>query len=236
MYPAIEPVEARRLFSQSLPVGAQLVWDQQPSDVAAGQKMPAVTVLLEDSSGHPITVDAAAVQLRIGAGPAAGHAIRTVSLSHGMATFRNLSFRKSGPYELAASIRGRALVSSSGFNVTPGIAAKMDIGHFSAGFAQLGLASIGVEIRDRFGNLATNDTSVLSLGRVTGSNVFFTTFDVTGTNYVNSNGMTVGVSFVAGEANFDLVATGGPGKVFVQFVDSNKKVPPLTSPRWEAHL
>jgi hypothetical protein len=98
--------------------GTQLAFGQQPTATSAGSTIsPAVTVLVEDSTGNIVASDNSNVTLTLGSNPSGGTLSGTVTVAavHGVATLSNLSINNPGSYTLAASdtISGSALTATS---------------------------------------------------------------------------------------------------------------------------
>ena len=104
------------------------------------------------------------VKLLLETGPTGARATGvTARVVNGVATFSNLKFREAGGYTLETKDGKLAAVTSGSFNVTPAAAAKMI---FSTQPIATGVGddfAVQVELLDRFGNLATNDSSTVSL-------------------------------------------------------------------------
>jgi hypothetical protein len=116
---------------------AQIVFGQQPSSAAVGAVIsPPVTVKLLDAFGNLVTTDAAdQVTLGLGANPAGAllGGTTSVTVSGGVATFKNLSVSKPGSgYTLVASSGGLSAVTSAPFDVSQ-VAAGTVIEGFESG-------------------------------------------------------------------------------------------------------
>ena len=121
-------------------VATKLAFSQQPGNTSAGASIsPAVTVLIEDSSGRTVTTDSSNVTLAIGTNPPGNGTLagtKTVAAVNGVATFSNLSIDKVGTgYTLTAGDGSLTGATSSGFNLTPGMAAKLAFGQQPTGAA-----------------------------------------------------------------------------------------------------
>ncbi len=146
---------------------AQLTFVQNPANAAAGTVIsPAVSVAVTDAFGNLVTNSKAAIALVVDTHPDGASLKGTVSaaLKGGIATFNNLSLTTAGTYTLQAA--GFSLVAvSQSFAIAPAVAAKLV-------FLQQPVAAapganitpaIAVAVEDRFGNIATGSSSVVTL-------------------------------------------------------------------------
>ncbi len=147
-----------------------LAFIEGPSDTTAGNAIsPAVMVAVEDQYGNIVTTNNSRVNLNLVGGPCEAFLLGTANLQvqNGVATFKGLSILKAGDYSLKATDRGLAGATSDTFAVTPGPAVQM---RFVDQFPWLDSSgkdfNVQVALYDKYGNLATNDTSsvTLSLG------------------------------------------------------------------------
>src|SRR5207245_1268371 len=89
---------------------------------------PAVQVTAQDGLGNTVTTFTGTVTVAIGNNPGGGtlSGTATVAAVGGVATLANLSINKVGTgYTLTAAATGLATGSSTGFNVTPGLATQV---------------------------------------------------------------------------------------------------------------
>ena len=99
-------------------VPAKLAFSQQPSSASTGATItPAVTVVVEDSNGNPVTsaVNAVTVSLTTGSGLSG---TLTATPRNGVATFSNLSESTAGTYTLSATSTGLTSATSSSFTIS----------------------------------------------------------------------------------------------------------------------
>jgi hypothetical protein len=107
-------------FNVSAGAGTQLKFDQQPSDMVAGQVIaPAVTVRVLDAKGNLVTDDPVDVTLTLSGGATLG-GTRTQTSVNGVATFDDLTVRKASGYTLSASGGGLSPDTSDPFSVSAG--------------------------------------------------------------------------------------------------------------------
>jgi hypothetical protein len=237
MQPIVEALERRRLLSNSLPLGSELIWIQEPTDVTARHGMrPAVSVELEDSFGQLLVRSHLQVKLSVVSGPQAGRIVGTATLARGKAVFGRLVFKNVGTYVLQAAARGASPTLSGVFAVSPTFKAssgtRMVLTQATNPLA--GEEDFQIELLDKDGNLATGDTSTLSFSLGPHSGINAIGFPLGLPNEIVVNGVVVGVKFVNGVANFSIVSFGSGGGSVV-FFDSNPLVSPLASPIWAAH-
>jgi len=145
-------------------VATHLVFTLQPGNTVAGATIGTVTVTALDASNNVAADFTAAVAVAIGTNAGGGTLSGTASVSAvaGVATFSTLSINKTGVgYTLAASAGALTGATSSGFNITPGIATHLA---FSAQptNATAGVAiapSVVVNALDANNNIATAYTA-----------------------------------------------------------------------------
>ena len=112
------------------PVAAKLVFSQQPSSALAGATLtPAVTVLVEDSSGTTVTGATNPVTLALTSGSGLAGTL-TLTPQNGVATFSNLSESVAGSYTLSAASPGLTSATSAVFTVN--VTASCSITSFGA--------------------------------------------------------------------------------------------------------
>jgi hypothetical protein len=155
---------------------AKLAFSQQPANAAAGTSIsPAITVLVQDSSGNTVLNSSASITMAIANNPGGGtlSGTTTVNAVNGVATFSNLSINKAGtPYTLTASSTGLTGATSNNFNITPGTATQLI---FTTPPSTSGTAATPwaqqpvVTVEDAFGNVATNYNTGVTLAINTGT-------------------------------------------------------------------
>ncbi len=161
---------------------AQFVYLIQPSGIVAGHTMsPAVTVALENSSGHIITTYNSAVTMGFatggGLGPFAPGSTVTVNAVNGVATFTNPSIDTAGGYLLQAHDTYVTSANSSPIIVTPAAASSLAIfqepSNATAGVTNS--PAVIVAIEDQYGNVATTNTSTVTISVASGPTTVFDT-------------------------------------------------------------
>jgi len=100
---------------------ARVAFSTQPTDAGVGQAIaPPVTVVITDSTGHPVTGYSGSVTISLGAN-ATGATLsgaNTATATNGVATFSGLSVNKAGSgYRLSAASSGLAGAMSTPFDV-----------------------------------------------------------------------------------------------------------------------
>jgi hypothetical protein len=99
-------------------VPARLAFSQQPSSASTGATIePAVTVVVEDSTGNPVTGAVNAVTLSLTTGSGLSGTL-TATAQNGVATFSNLSVSTAGTYTLTATSTGLTSATSSSFTIS----------------------------------------------------------------------------------------------------------------------
>ena len=238
----IERLEGRVLMSASVASGTHLVWSGGISTGIAHEAIaPAITVELEDTSGNVANVSGVTATLKIN-GSGGDRILGRAVIENGVGTLSGILPTKSGKYRLSAAV-GRLRISSP-FVVEGGPGATMKL----IGFAYLNNGDQGftVKLRDRFGNLATSDNSILffKVAKLAG------TLESIGIPLTNPGvvfaGNNEGVQFGAQEPGFAFfeidaigfqqVGQGGATEaiVSVTLYDSNPAIRPITSPTWMA--
>ena len=99
-------------------IPTQLAFSQQPSNASTGATIaPAVTVVVKDSSGNPVTgaLNPVTIALTTGSGLAG---TLTATPQNGVATFSNLSVSAAGTYTLSATSPGLTSATSSAFTIS----------------------------------------------------------------------------------------------------------------------
>jgi hypothetical protein len=99
-------------------IPTQLAFSQQPSNASTGATIaPAVTVVVKDSSGNPVTgaLNPVTIALTTGSGLAG---TLTATPQNGIATFSNLSVSAAGTYTLSATSPGLTSATSSSFIIS----------------------------------------------------------------------------------------------------------------------
>jgi Chitobiase/beta-hexosaminidase C-terminal domain len=96
----------------------QLAFSQQPSNASTGAGItPAVTVVVEDSSGTPVTSATNAVTIALTTGSGLAGTL-TATPTNGIATFANLSVSAAGTYTLTATSAGLTAATSTSFTIS----------------------------------------------------------------------------------------------------------------------
>jgi hypothetical protein len=158
-------------FNVTPAAASQLIFAQQPSDATAGSTIsPAVIVAVEDQFDNVVTSDSSSVTLTVNAGPGSLGGIVSVQAVNGVATFNNLSLNTAGSYALGATDDNFITATSSSFNITPAAASQLAFvqqpGNVTSGSTIRPAVTVAVE--DQFGNVATNDSSSVTISVATG--------------------------------------------------------------------
>ena len=164
---------ASNSFNIIIGTAVKLAFLQQPTNAMAGVSIsPAVTVLVQDANGNTVINDTSSVALAITTNPGSGtlSGITTVSAVNGLATFSNLSLDRPGTgYVLTATDGTLSSGTSSGFNITVGVPAKLVFvqqpGNTTAGATIT--PALTVLVQDSSGNTVSSDTSSVALAITT---------------------------------------------------------------------
>ena len=163
---------------------ANLVFGQQPTNVAAGTSItPAITVQITDANGN-LTSSAASVTLAIANNPGGGtlSGTLTVVAAAGTATFGGLAIDKVGTgYTLAAASAGLTGATSTAFNVSAGAPSRLVFGQqpttTTAGSPMA--PALTVRILDAAGNPTSSAANVtIAIGNNPGGGVLSGTLTV----------------------------------------------------------
>ncbi|HEY8750454.1 MAG TPA: hypothetical protein VIM11_20890 [Tepidisphaeraceae bacterium] len=230
----VEGLELRTLFS-AVPADAQLVFATQPRNATTdGRPRQGIVVALVNSDGKLIPQSPRGkVALSVASGSNAGDVVASARLMGGNAIFRELGLHTVDTYTVRASLGSVISGPSAPFMILPGVGAEMSVvGYAEAAWS--GTANFVATIYDRFGNIATDDISYISLwrnhDRLLGINAM-------GMNVVYSKrGTFLGIRFSNGVADFSCQANAGPRTVSVIFADSDRRVNHVHSLKWLAHL
>ncbi|HEY6109621.1 MAG TPA: Ig-like domain-containing protein [Gemmatimonadales bacterium] len=149
-------------FNITIGAATKLGFKVQPVNTAGGVAItPAVQVEVRDAGGNRVTTAGNSITMAIGTNPSNGTLSGTTTLaaSNGLATFSNLSIDSAGTgYRLSATASGLSSATSSTFNITVGVAAKLGF-LFQPSDAAAGSSitpAVKVEIRDAGGNRVTS--------------------------------------------------------------------------------
>jgi hypothetical protein len=148
-------------------VASQLAFIQGPTDTTAGQTItPSVMVAVEDQNGNTVGTDDSYVTLQLISddhGHPRLHGTLTVQAVDGIATFGDLSLTKAGTYMLEATDGSLSSATSSSFQITPAAATRMVFIETPSSTRRGKDFDVEVELLDQYGNVATNDTSTVTL-------------------------------------------------------------------------
>jgi hypothetical protein len=154
-------------FTITVGGATQLAIGQQPTSTTGGATIsPPVTVRILDAGGN-LTSSTANVTVAIGTNPNNGAlaGTKTVAASSGTATFGNLSIDSAGGgYTLVATSGSLTQMTSNGFNITVGTAAKLGFRTQPAGATGGSpIPSFQVEVLDAGGNLVSTASNSITL-------------------------------------------------------------------------
>jgi uncharacterized repeat protein (TIGR03803 family) len=148
-----------------VPTVIQLIVAQQPTSEAAGGTMSTpISIDVEDQFNKPLTTSHTPVKVALQSGPAlAKLAAPAAPPVNGVATFTKLSATKAGTYTLTASDGTATPLTLNPFTVNPAAASKMLFSTQPTSTTEAAPFSVAVELFDKFGNVALNDTSDITL-------------------------------------------------------------------------
>ena len=154
----------------------RLVFIQQPASATAGAALsPAVTVAVEDQFGNVLTSDTSVVTIAIRTGPGDFDSSTTqVEVVNGVAIFSNLVLDTAGSYTLEGTDGTLSPATSTSILVSAADAFQLVFRKQpSLGTAGLAISpAIDTLIEDRFGNLVTGDTSMVTMAVESGPGKF----------------------------------------------------------------
>jgi hypothetical protein len=160
-------------FDISVGSAVKLGFFVQPTATTGGTPFaPAVQVEIQDVGGNRVAGATNSVTLAIGTNPNAGTlaGTKTVAAVNGLATFSGVSLDSAGTgYTLAASASGLTGATSSAFNITVGLAAKLGF-HVAPSNGTGGVAiapAIEVEVQDAGGNRVTSAGNTVTISLAT---------------------------------------------------------------------
>ncbi len=173
--PTLTPAtSASFTISAPAPTAAKLAFSVQPSNAQTGATIiPAIQVLVEDSSGTVVTTATNPVTLALVGGTGLGGTL-TVTPQNGVATFSNLAVSNAGTYTLSASSPTLASATSTGFTITaPSLPTAVKLA-FSVqpSNAQTGATitpAVQVLVEDSSGTVVTTATNPVTLALVGGT-------------------------------------------------------------------
>jgi hypothetical protein len=147
--------------------GSHLVFTLPPTpSTVAGTKLQEFIVSAEQASNAISTKTKGTVTLSITSGPTNGKILgtKTAPLVKGVAIFKKVSFDIAGTYTLEASDTASVAATPDTFNITATTPKKMIFGQQPAAkIASNQTFAVSVETKDKYGNLATNDDSSVTL-------------------------------------------------------------------------
>ena len=149
-------------------VATHVVVTSQPANVVAGSS-DSLVVQLEDGAGHLDTSDEGNVTLSIATGPAGASLGGTITVTavDGIATFGNVLVTTAGQYTLNATQGGLTPGTTAAFTVTPGAATQLIVVQQPVGVAAGATIPVAVGVEDAYGNVVTNDSSMVTLSMAT---------------------------------------------------------------------
>ncbi len=160
-----KPAKSVAVTVTPIPISPHFEMLKQPADIALpGAFMTApISVEVEDQFNHPVTKGFSLAKLSILTGPTGAKITgNTAPLKAGIATFTKLNLKTAGSYSLEVTDSTTPPLTLIDFNVLPGPAAKM-VFATQPTLSVVALIDTTIELEDKFGNIAVNDTSAVSL-------------------------------------------------------------------------
>jgi hypothetical protein len=190
---------------------SKLAYSRQPpaSGTAGVALSPAIKVVVQDQFGNLVTGNNSTVTLTLSSGTFSNGATTvSVAASGGVATFSSLIVNTVGSYTLAASNGTLTSATSATFAIAPAPASQLVFQSVpTTGSVGVLLATaITVAVEDAFGNVATGDTSTVSLSVASGPGDF-------------TGGSTLSVAAVNGIATFSNLALNTAGNYTLNATD-----------------
>jgi len=197
-------------FVISAAPASQVVFVQQPTDTTAGNNIsPAVTVQVQDQFGNNVSQSGTSVtvSLNSGTGPLQGSLTQTTNAS-GLATFNDLRIDVIGAKTLQAVSSGLNSGNSSSFTINAAAATNLVfIQQPTDTAAGSTIPNITVQIRDAFGNNASQSGTGIGISLISGNG----TLAGTTTQLTDANGLATfsGLSInLAGLKTLQVASTG----------------------------
>jgi hypothetical protein len=152
--------------SFTIAASTRLAFTQQPTQTVAGIAIsPSVAVAVENSAGNVITTDNSFVTLTLSHGCFAnGSTTSTMQAVNGVATFGSLVIDATGSYNLVATDGALPSVQSNPFNIVAQATQLVFTQQPNNTYAGEAVnPSVAVSLEDGFGNVATGNTSIVTL-------------------------------------------------------------------------
>ena len=146
---------------------AQLAFEVQPANTAAGATMATVTVQVEDSSGNVVTSDTSAVTIAIGTNPGGGTLGGTLTENavNGVASFGNLSIDSPGTgYTLTATDGTLTGATSNAFNILGATQLAFGVQPSDTLAGATITPAVTVAVEDANGDIVPASTASVSVG------------------------------------------------------------------------
>ena len=153
------------------PLATKLKFTTEPVNGTTGAALATIKVSVENASGNAVAGNTTSVTLKFGSNPVGATlgGTTTVAAVNGVATFSNITVNKPGSgYTLVASASGLSGDTSSAFNVTPGVPTKLGFTIQPPASTTSGTSFlVNVAVEDSLGNIATTNTSSITLALTT---------------------------------------------------------------------
>jgi hypothetical protein len=132
---------------------AEIVFNQQPSDIVAGEKISsAINIGIEDQYDNLVLNSTKQVSLSVDEGPGSLKGTRELSFDEGTALFDNIYIERKGEYRISAKTSGVNHKVSDKFNVNSGKASQFNVDILNDQAAAGENTTIEAKLTDKFGN------------------------------------------------------------------------------------
>ncbi|HEY1686515.1 MAG TPA: choice-of-anchor tandem repeat GloVer-containing protein [Tepidisphaeraceae bacterium] len=193
--------------------GSHLVFTLPPAvSTTAGVKLQEFIVTAEQPSDAVSTKTKGTVTLTINDGPTGGKIMgsKTAPLQKGVAIFKKVSFNVAGTYTLEATDIASTAATPVEFNIVATTPKKMVFAtQPAAKIAAQTPFQVSVELKDKYGNIATDDESSITIALSSKNAVF--------------QGNTIG-DVVDGIATFDDLTILDPGHYTLEATDASERL------------
>lgn len=146
----------------------KLAFTVEPTTGTAGQSLSDISVAVEDQYGNVVATNTSAITLN-GPSNVGLTGTLTKNANNGIVTFSDVSLTKAGSYSFSATDGSLASATSDDFTVVPAAAAKLTItAPPTNAIAGTTLSALTVAVKDAYGNIATTDTSQITVAIASG--------------------------------------------------------------------
>tara|TARA_Y100000593_G_scaffold95067_1_gene199106 strand:+ start:6689 stop:10399 length:3711 start_codon:yes stop_codon:yes gene_type:complete len=146
-------------ITTSAGAATKVVFTQDPTSAVAGVDFsPTITAEIQDAYNNVVN-STANVVLSINTGTGTLNGTTTVAAVAGVATFNNININEAGNFTLDVDSTGLATDTSPTFTISPAAASTVALTTSAPDFVAGGSTSLGIQIRDAFGNIVSSDST-----------------------------------------------------------------------------